>query len=92
MQRHNAAHGAKCRVPKLDEFLIVMQNILKSPEVHAALSSSEAPAQAPRRAAPVLSTASSVTAAPSRLSKPPSIPGDPHPAALPWQLIKCIFG
>jgi hypothetical protein len=64
-----------CRVPKLDEFLIVMQNILKSPEVHAALCDSDAPVPPPRRAAPVPSTVSSVTGAPSRLSRPPSGPG-----------------
>ncbi len=63
------------RVPRVDDFLIVMHNILKSPEVHKALCSTEAPPRPPNRGIPVPSTASSVTGAPSRLSRDPTVPG-----------------
>ncbi|BDA43053.1 Gamma-tubulin complex component 2 [Coccomyxa sp. Obi] len=62
-------------VPRVDDFLIVLHNILKSPEVHKALCSTEAPPRPPSRGIPVPSTASSVTGAPSRLSRGPTVPG-----------------
>jgi hypothetical protein len=74
-------------VPLLDEFLVTMQNVLNTPDVHAALSANPTDAPLQSAAPPGQSTAAPEPAA-ARLHRPSSAAG----AQLQVQWLQCAWG